>query len=330
MPSVSEIARRAGVSKSTVSLALNNRPHVSDATRRRVVQALEDLQQLAAARSVQAAQRNNVLLIHPIVLGSQQVFRELLQGVKSGIEAAGGRLTLAVHQPPLQPEHATHTLLHDRAFRPDGVILMGTRVDDPILDEVRREQLPCVLLARQDAPPDMSAVGMDNVAGAREATEYLINLGHRRIAFVGGDAQYEYTHLRHAGYQAALQAAQLPTDGLTFLGAGDAAARTFLQAHPRASAIFFVNAEQALRALPILCQAGIRIPKDLSVVCFDDTDNAQRYTPPLTTVAVPRLQIGSWAAKILMDCIHHRDLKTVRVVLRTELRVRASCQAPNG
>jgi len=144
MPSVSEIARRAGVSKSTVSLVLNNRPNVSNATRQRVIQALEDLQRVAAASSVKAEQRINALLIHPILLGSQQVFRELLQGVKNGIEEADGRLTLAVHQPPLQPAHATHALLHDRAFRPDGVIVMGAHMDDPIFDEVRRENLPCV------------------------------------------------------------------------------------------------------------------------------------------------------------------------------------------
>jgi LacI family transcriptional regulator len=328
MPSVSEIARRAGVSKSTVSLVLNNRPNVSNTTRRRVIQALEDLQRAAAASSIKVEQRINVLLIHPILLGSQQVFRELLQGVKNGIEESDGRLTLAVHQPLLQPAHATHALLHDRAFRPDGVIVMGARVDDPILDEVRRESLPCVLLARQEAPPDMSAVGMDNVAGAREATEYLITLGHRRIAFVGGDASYDYTNLRRAGYCAALQAAQLPTDGLTFLGTGDEAARTFLNARTGATAIFFVNDEQALRALPVIARAGLRIPDDLSVICFDDTDQVLRYKPPLTAVAVPRTQVGYWTAKTLLDCIHHRELKTVRVVLRTSLSVRASCQAP--
>ena len=91
MPSVSEIARRAGVSKSTVSLVLNNRPNVSNATRQRVIQALEDLQRVAAASSVKAEQRINALLIHPILLGSQQVFRELLQGVKNGIEEADGK-----------------------------------------------------------------------------------------------------------------------------------------------------------------------------------------------------------------------------------------------
>ena len=330
MPSVSAIARRAGVSKSTVSLVLNNKPNVTDAMRRRVLQAVEDLQRVAVTVPTPSRTALNVLLVHPISLGSQQVFRELLQGVKTGIDEADGRLTLAVHQPPLQPEHLTHALLHDRAFRPDGVIVMGARVDDPIFDEIRSENLPCVLLARQDAPPEFSAVGMDNQEGARQATDYLIELGHRRIAFLGGDPSFDYARLRQAGYNAALQSAQLETQGLVFPGLGDEAARAFLNARPNATAILFVNDEQALRALPVLTQAGLRIPRDLSVICFDDTENVARYNPPLTAVAVPRTQVGYWTAKTLIDCIRHPDLKSVRVVLRTHLTVRASCQTPQN
>ncbi len=329
MPSVSAIARRAGVSKSTVSLVLNNKSNVTDAMRRRVLQAVEDLQRAAAiAPAAEPRKTRNVLLIHPISLGSQQVFRELLQGVQTCIEEADARLTLAVHQPPLQPQHLTHALLHDRAFRPDGVIVMGARIDDPIFDEIRSENLPGVLLARQDAPPDFSAVGMDNLDGARQATDYLIGLGHCRIAFLGGDPSFDYARLRQAGYGAAMQSANLETEGLVFPGLGNEAAHAFLNARTNATAILFINDEQALRALPILTQAGLQIPRDLSVICFDDTENVARYDPPLTAVSVPRTLIGYWTAKTLMDCIHQPDLKSVRVVLRTHLTVRASCQAP--
>ncbi len=328
MPSVSKIAERAGVSKSTVSLVLNNRPHVTEATRRRVLLALEELQRSTAPRVAKPGQTINILLIHPITLGSQQVFRELLQGVQSGIEEAEARLTLAVHQPPLRPEHATHALLHDRAFRPDGVILMGARRDDPILDEVRSERLPCALLGRQEAPEDMSAIGMDNAGGAREATEYLIGLGHRRIAFVGGDDSYDFTTLRRAGYRAALEGAGLPAEGLSFPGPGDQATRAFLQARTEATAILFVNDEQALRGLPVLAAAGLRVPEDVSVVCFDDTDNVVRRDPPLTAVSVPRTRVGYWTAQTLLNCIRHPEIGVVRMTLRTQLRVRASCQAP--
>jgi DNA-binding LacI/PurR family transcriptional regulator len=326
MPSVSQIARRAGVSKSTVSLVLNNRPNVTEATRRRVLQSLEDLRRESSSPAPSPHEVVNVLLIHPATLRSSQVFRELLQGVQSGIEHTKARLTLAVNQSPLESNHATHVLLHDRALKPDGVLVIGAQRDDPILGEIRTEKLPCVLLARQDVPADMSAVGMDNVGGARQAIEYLIALGHRRIAFLGGDPAYDYTHLRQQGYREALRAAQ-GEDELIFLGDGEQAARAFLNARTRATAIIFVNDEHALRAIPVLRAARVNIPKDLSVVSFDDTDEAVKHSPPLTSVAIPRTQIGYWAARVLVDIIRHPDLQTTRLLLRTRLSVRQSCAA---
>lgn len=326
MPSVSQIAKRAGVSKSTVSLVLNNRPNVTEATRRRVLQALEDLRREAPPTGSSARDMVNILLIHPATLRSSQVFRELLQGVQSGIEHARARLTLAVNQFPLEANHATHVLLHDRALKPDGVILIGARLDDPILDEIRAEKLPCVLLARQDAPPDMSAVGMDNVTGARQATEYLMHLGHKRIAFLGGDPAYDYTHLRHQGYCEALGAGKRNAEGLTFWGTGEEAARAFLNARVNATAIVFVNDEHALTALAVLRAAGLRVPNDISVVSFDDTDEAVQYSPPLTSVAIPRSQIGYWGARVVADLIRHHDIKTTRILFRTRLSERESCK----
>ncbi len=216
--------------------------------------------------------------------------------------------------------------MHDRALRPDGVILIGARLDDPILDDIRRENLPRVLLARQEAPPDISAVGMDNVTGAREATEYLINLGHRRIAFVGGDPGYDYTGQRQVGHRAALEAAGLNSEGLTFLGPGDEAARAFLAARTEATAMVFVNDEHALRGIAVLKRAGLRVPEDISVVSFDDTDDALRHTPPLTSVAIPRTQMGYWAARVLVERIRQPDLLTARLLFRTRLSVRDSCR----
>jgi len=327
MPSVSQIAKRAGVSKSTVSLVLNNRPNVTEATRRRVLQSLEDLRRESSSTAPSPREVVNVLLLHPATLRSSQVFRELLQGVQSGIEHTKARLTLATNQSPLESNHATHVLLHDRALKPDGVLVIGARYDDPILNEIRAEKLPCVLLARQDVPADMSAVGMDNVGGARQAIEYLIALGHQRIAFLGGDAAYDYTHLRQQGYREALRAAQVTTDDLIFLGDGEQAARAFLNARTHATAIMFINDEHALRAIPVLRAARLNIPRDLSVVSFDDTDEAVKHSPPLTSVAIPRTQIGYWAARVLVDIIRHPDLQTTRILLRTRLSVRQSCAA---
>jgi len=324
--SVSKIAQRAGVSKSTVSLVLNNRPHVSEATRRRVLQVVEVLRGSGAPAPART-QAPTLLLIHPATFRSGQVFRELLQGLQAGVEEGGGRLSTTVYQMPLRPEHATHVLLHDRALRPDGVVFMGARRDDPLLEEIRRAEVPYVLVARQLGGPGAMTVGVDNVSGAREATAYLIALGHKRIAFLGGDLGFDYTSLRHDGYEEALRAAGLPGNGLTFFGSGEDSVRQFLAAGTRATAVVFVNDEHALHAIPILHEHGLRIPEDISVVGFDDIDEVIHHDPPLTSVAVPRAKIGYWAARVLIERRRDPDL-TFTVILRTRLNIRKSCAPP--
>jgi len=328
MPSVSEVARRAGVSKSTVSLALNNRPNVSEAMRKKITRVMDELRrEEAPLMPKDATEAIDLLFIHPETLYSSQVFREPLQGIQAAIAETKSRLTMAVHQSPLNADHATHVLLHDPALRPDGVIVSGAHLNDPILDEIRAENLPCVLLARQEGPDDMSLVGMDNVIGARDATEYLIKLGHQRIAFVGGYPVFDFTELRRKGYTQAMQIGQFATDGLTFLGRGDEAVKSFLEAKTKATAIVFINDEHARRASPILKEVGVRIPDDLSVTGFDDTDDAIHYAPPLTTLTVDRVQIGYWTVRVLVNQIRNPSHLPIRIIMRPRLNVRASCRA---
>lgn len=334
-PSVSEIAALAGVSKSTVSLVLNNRPHVSESMKKRVLDALEALHtQSPGIPRIKGPFK--ILLLHPAHMGSIQVFRELLQGIHRGIEDQGGRLTLAVHQPPLHPNHTTNVLLLDPTLRPHGVLLMGALRDDPILELLRKEKLPTVLVARETAFDGFSAVGMDNYQGAKEAVEYLIRIGHRQIAFVGGNEQYEYTRNRLSGYRDALAQAGIHAGKWVFLGKGDEAARALLSEPSLLSAssplpvnaIFFVNDEHASQALPVLQNEGIRIPEDLSVIAFDDTEIMAQWAPPISSVAVPRLEIGELAVKSLVEQVTRPSIESIRIILHTQLRIRETSVRP--
>jgi LacI family transcriptional regulator len=114
---------------------------------------------------------------------------------------------------------------------------------------------------------------------------------------------------------------------LSFLGAGDSAARAFLDARASTTAMVFVNDEHALNAIPVLAKTKLKIPNDLSVVSFDDTDEAVRHSPPLTGISVPRTQMGYWAACVIADAIRNPGIKTTRLVLHTRLNVRGSCNA---
>jgi DNA-binding LacI/PurR family transcriptional regulator len=327
MASLSEIAQHARVSKSTVSLVMNNRPYVSQEMRDRVLRAAAELSSTPRPHSATPQHSPNVLLIHPLSMGSQQVFRELLQGVRTAVVNEGrGQLTPAAHDPPLKPEHATSALLHDPALRPDGVIVMGAGEHDPIIAEAQQEDLPCVLLARQHAPAGTSSVGMDNANGARTGVEHLLDHGHTRIALVGGDESFDYTELRIAGYRETMGAAGLETE--VYLGNGDAATRALISAHPDRSTfptgILYINDEHAARGMPVLADHGFRVPTDVSVVGFDDTDNATQCTPPLTSIRVPRFLIGKLAGRTVLDHIQFPELEQLTVLLRTELISRES------
>ncbi len=327
MASLSQIADYAGVSKSTVSLVLNNKPHVSSEMRDRILRAVAELSPDGQPQPGRLRENANVLLIHPLSMGSHQVFRELLQGVRTAVVQEGrGQLTLAAHDPPLRPDHATSALIHDPALRPDGVIVMAAAEDDPIIGEAQEEGLPCVLLARQHGPGGISMVGMDNVAGAQTATVHLLAAGHRSIALLGGDEHYDYTELRIEGYRKAMSAQGYSPE--IHLGSGDQAARSLLAAHragtPLPSAVFFINDEHALKGLPILVDFGIRIPQDMSVIGFDDSDNALQCTPPLTTIRVPRFLIGKLAGRTILDHIRYPELDEISILLQTELISRQS------
>ena len=331
-PTVGEIASKAGVSKSTVSLVLNNRPHVSEEMRKRVFSALEELKKNNSAHLTTPREKSlRILLLHPLRMGSVQVFRELLQGIQSGIESIGGQLTLALHHPPFYPEHTTSILLHDPSFRPDGVLLMGAMRNDPILNEIQKDNIPCVLIAREIPPKGFSTVGMDNFQSAKEAVEYLIHIGHRNIAFVGGDEEFEYTRHRKAGYIAAMRSAGLRWKGLIFMGPGDRAAWDFLRSHQPVTAVFFVNDEHAALGVKTLQGQGIRIPDDLSIIGFDDTADTSSFDPPLSSIWVPRFEIGELAAKTLSEQIARPSIQSVRILLKTQLRLReTSVQPPHN
>ncbi len=329
MASLSEIAKHASVSKSTVSLVLNNKPNVSASMKSKVMQAINELDPGFRNGRIASGKKPAILLIHPLSMSSHQVFRELLQGVKTAvIDEALGNLTLAAHNPPLKPNHATSALIHDPLLKPDGVLLMGALEDDPIFDDILSENLPCVLLARQHGPQGASVVGMDNRAGIRSAVEYLLLLGHQKIAFIGGDSSYDYTELRTAGYLE-----KMAEEGLApyvYSGDSDEAITRMLAQAPDGNslptALVFVNDEYALQGIKRLKEAGLRVPEDISATGFDDSENATDCEPQLTSVRVPRFQIGKLAGRTLLDHISTPELERVAIVLRTTLTVRDSAR----
>ncbi|HEX8939232.1 MAG TPA: LacI family DNA-binding transcriptional regulator [Candidatus Limnocylindrales bacterium] len=329
-PTSADVAREAGVSRTTVSFVLNEREDVaiSEATRRRVVEAAERLgyQPHAAARQLARGLTLTIGLV--LRQSAEQIAADaVLPATVQGLTSAARRAGYQVMVEALPPDSGDYAQLL-RSRRVDGLVVSGPRQDEADLVALQREGFPIVLqgsLAGLDVP----SVDVDNRAGARDAVAYLLGLGHRRIACVT-NAPLAYTSAaeRLAGYREALEAAGIDFDeslveaGSFDAGSGHAAMDALLR-RTSFSAAFVASDVVALGALGAVRAAGGRVPRDLSVVGFDDISLAAYFDPPLTTIRVPAYDLGEAAGSALLARIAGEPVPA-RTLLGTELLVRGS------
>jgi LacI family transcriptional regulator len=329
-PTSADVAARAGVSRTTVSFVLNDRPgtHISPSTRTRVLEAAEELgyHPHASARGLAGGRSNTlgfVLRQSPEQVAGDAALVETLRGLASAARMAGFRVMVE----PLDPTEGTYEALL-RAQHADGIIVSGPRVDDSGLVRLAHDGFPIVL---QGSLPGIEApsVDIDNVSGARSAVEHLIGLGWRRIACItNAPLAYTAAQERLAGYRAALEAAGLPFDEALVAeaafdaGSGHRAMASLLARGP-VEAVFVASDVVAFGAIAAIREAGLRVPDDVSVVGFDDIALAAFFDPPLTTVRLPAYDLGLAAGTALLDRVAGRPVPD-RTLLPTELIVRSS------
>jgi LacI family transcriptional regulator len=215
------------------------------------------------------------------------------------------------------------------------VILVTSRMTRQQREQLERAGVALVVIDPVDLPDsDLASVGATNWAGGLAATEHLISLGHERIAMIGGPREMLCTQARIDGYRAALERAGIEVDrrliryGDFHHEGGFRASREFLALEDRPTAIFAGSDEQAMGAYEAARQSGLQIPRDLSVVGFDDLPLCQWLSPPLTTVRQPLEEMGRLAARTLFQQLDGEQLVSPRVELATELRVRLSTGPP--
>lgn len=344
MATVREIARQAGVSKTTVSLVLNNRDGVSESMRQRVHQAINQLRALEEARSITEVsngitaspssnkadeeKHRTILVLHPANIHSSPVFHEVIHGIQAAASLFHLQLNLALNDPGLLGENMENLYFANRILQPSGVIILGSRIDEPIMERVKDFGVPIVLTGRSDQQRGISTIGRDEENLAFQATEYLIKLGHRNIVFLGGNTKYRYTFDRLFGFRRALQENGIEVDECRIsLGFDVEPAARLLLSSPEITGAVFVNELFAVRVLPIVKEGGKHIPADLSVVTFDDTEVSRNFDPPLTTVSFPFFQEGFWAVRVIMEQIRQPVLLNCNLTLNASLVIRGSSAA---
>lgn len=326
-----DVAARAGVSRATVSRVVNGSPHVSDAVRRAVESAVDDMGYAPnrAARSLAGHRSETVALVvsEPSVrLFADPFFAGTALGITRALGATHYQLVLIMTQSDADRERAERHLLRGGA---DGALVLSARADDPLAGRLAAAGIVTVVAGR---PPLGAAVGYvdaDNAGGARLAVTHLVERGRRVVATVAGPADMVPGADRRAGWETALLDAGRHPD-LTLLAEGDfsraggaAATRELLDRRPDLDGLFVASDLMAIGALDALRAAGRRVPEDVAVVGFDDSELARSADPPLTTVRQPIELLGGEMARLLLDQLDG-GAAPAGVVLRTELVVRRS------
>ena len=308
-----DVARQAGVSPSTVSRILNGTARVSDDKRDAVLAAIAHMK-FAPNQMAQGLKKGRSMTIGIVVQDiSSPFFDESLRGVDDGLKGTGyASVIVSGHWNAQEEEDRIRLLL---ARKVDGIILLSGRMSDETVLGFAGQR-PIVSTGR--ALNTRSALGfkMDNEYGAYLAVHHLIELGHRKIAFISGPANNIDAAERLAGYTRALAEAQIALDdhliveGNYHEASGMLAMNRLFETHQQFTAVFAANDLSAYGARLALYRKGIRVPDDISLVGFDGLPGSSYTTPPLTTIRQPLYDIGRIATQALLRIINGEDTRS--------------------
>ncbi len=329
LATIEDVAALAGVSIATVSRAINEPTKVADATRLRVTAAIAQTGYTtnAMARSLRMRRSNMILILAPDV--GDPNFSNILVGLET--EASKRGYGLLIGNTQNDPSRETDYLRFISSNQADGLILLTGHLPYGFGQDHGESRLPPMVAVNEPVPGGtVPFVGVDNFEGARIAAEHLISQGHRRIAFVGRSAQRTVSRMREDGYRAALAGAGIPVDPRLIIDgdgtteSGRAAAELMFVRDALPTAFFCVNDATALGVIISLNARRYDLPREFSVMGFDDISFASFVTPSLTTMKQPRLRIGEAAMDMLLGLLEGNRPDRNQVLLRSELIVRNS------
>jgi LacI family transcriptional regulator len=326
---IKDVARASGVSYATVSRVLSGYEFVKESTRSRVMDAVEKLGYVAnlPARSLAGGHSRIIGLLVPNL--DISYVGTITRGIDQELERANYDLILYTsHRHPNNESIYVSAIANGLT---EGLLLVAPLVPTTYLDALRKQNFPYVLIDQADPTENSSIVESTNWQGAYEATLYLIQLGHTRIAFIRGALAIRSAVDRLQGYKAALAESSIPfreeliIDGDFQQQTGYEVTKSLLQSvAPPPTAIFASNDLSALGAMDAARECGLRIPDDISIIGFDDIPQVSLVYPKLTTVRQPLEQMGRVAVKMLLEQIENHSRPPQHITLATQLVIRDS------
>ncbi len=329
--SITDVARKANVSITTVSRVLNKVPTVNKEIAARVEEAIISLKFKPNATAQRLARGSVSTAVGFVIPGFPGIFHsfyavELMRGIGHGCEI--NRLDLIFHitdgRNPLKSNYAGGLIFAD-------IIENRAQVEEAVADGT-----PCLVINHVVKDLEVSYIAVDNFKGGQDAAEYLISLGHKRIATVTGNMQTQAGIDRFEGFQKALMKKGIAFEP-EYFHKGDYSRRSARQAAEKLfaldnppTAIFAASDDMALEIISVAMENGIKVPEDISVIGFDDNPAGLFGPVSLTTIKQPLFSMGEEAVKILNDYMQNKSTGLVRKLIPPELIIRESCAAPSS
>lgn len=333
MPTIHDVAERAGVSSITVSRVINNSGPVSDITRSRVEAAIAELDYVPnrLAQSLRSKRTSTLALVVTDI--TNPFFTTIARGAEDVASEAGYSVVFCNSDESVAKERKYLQLLFQQQVA--GILLVPARSQPDAIEFIQKNNTPVVVLDRQVPAVEVDVIRCDSVDGAYRLVSHLLELGHQRIAVLNGPKGVSTADDRLEGYERAMQEAgfhdynDLVHSGSFSFASGYDMAREIIAAVSRPTALFATNNFIANGALKALRETNLNVPEDMAVVCFDEMPEDMVSYPFLTTIAQPAYALGQEAARLLITKLSGEESEGCQeIVLPTELVVRASSDYP--
>jgi len=329
---IKDVAKLAEVHPSTVSRVINNDPRISEKTKDKVLLIIKKLGYTpnAIARGLKTKRTFTLGMLIPDI--TNPFFAEIARGVEDAANKNNFNVILCNTDDKLKKEKTYLEILREK--RVDGLILGTAHIRDKSILELEKIKFPYMLVSRNIEGLDKNCIIVDDVEGGMMATEYLIKLGHRRIAHITGPIKTRSALNRLKGYQLAFKKHKIEYND-ELVGEGDfrikggyQAMKKFLKLPEPPTAIFAANDLLALGAMQAIQKKKYHIPEDFCIIGFNDISLASFVYPPLTTIRQPMQEMGALAVKMLLKIIEDGEFNQKKVTLKPKLIIRESCDHP--
>ena len=332
---IKDVAALAGVSPSTVSRTCKNNPSISEETKERVRKAMADLGYDPNFQASNLASQNSRTIGIILPASAKEVYEnsfylEAIQGISHYCNGRQYMTTIVTGQDEAEILDAVRSM--SRSGKVDGFIILYSKKDDPVIDYLFNEGLLYILIGKATQYTNQTIyIDNDNLLAGREAAEYLYQLGHRRIAYLGSDSSLMFSADRKAGYQLALASHQLPVrpeycvEVKNVSENNEEAIRGLLMQKDRPTAILVSDDILAVSLERVCLENHLAIPEDLSIISFNNSLFARLTSPQLTSIDIGAGQLGSEAASQIINHIENPNLLATKIIVPHHLIERDSC-----